>query len=79
MEKYLIELEVALGCISVQKSLYELLINYSSSNIKKPLDRKLSESNNIKNIQYNIKIIKEYSEELDIINKYLMDEFNSYE
>ena len=44
-----------------------------------PQDRKLLENNNINNIQYNIKIAKEYSEQLDLINKHLMNEFNSYD
>ena len=79
MEKYLNELKYELFCLSTQKSLYELLINYSTSDIKMPENRKLLENNNIKNIQYNIKMAKEYSKELDLINKYLMNEFNSYD
>lgn len=79
MEKYLNELEYELFCLSTQKSLYELLINYSTSVINMPENRKLLENNNINNIQYNIKIAKEYSEQLDLINKHLMNEFNSYD
>ena len=79
MEKYLIELEYELFCLSTQKSLYELLIIYSTGDINMPENRKLLENNNIKNIQYNIKMAKEYSKELDLINKYLMNEFNSYD
>tara|TARA_Y100001936_G_C15955861_1_gene602831 strand:+ start:850 stop:1089 length:240 start_codon:yes stop_codon:yes gene_type:complete len=79
MEKYKIELEETLGCLAIQRRLYELLIEYSTSDIKMPQDRKLLENNNINNIQYNIKIAKEYSEQLDLINKHLMNEFNSYD
>lgn len=79
MEKYKIELEETLGCIAIQRRLFELLINYSTSDIRILQDRKLLENNTINNIQYNIKIAKEYSKQLDLINKHLMNEFNSYD
>lgn len=57
--------------------LYDLLIVYSDDKTLVPNDRKIIKLDSIKSAKYNIKQLKLYLKEINIINKKLMKNFNS--